>query len=233
MKDIKNAEYRNALVERFLDCDTTVEEERMLARFYHQCRLQGKVPPAEREVCEIVLATVSAAREKKLGNLRFAMQHRMIAMLAAAVIIAACVMTFMLGLHHRDGNRMTAAADTASVQNARHDMGRNDARAPIVASSSAQVSVQAEDVPVETEVKAISSNCRPTSKQHAMDRRKAVVDVKAVYDIAVAALHDASAIQVERKGDAALVSATWSDGSNRRFVADLSNDDSNLLLIEI
>lgn len=233
MKNIKNAEYRNALVERFLDCDTTVEEERMLARFYHQCRLQGTVPPAEREVCEIVLATVSVAQEKKLGNLRLVMQRRMIAILAAAVVIAACVMTFMLGLPHKDDNMVTAAADTASMQNVHHDVKCSDVDAAMTASSSFQASVSAKNVSVETEAKVASSNCRQTSKQHAMDRRKAVLDVKAVYDIAVAALHDASVIQVERKGDAALVSATWSDGSNRRFVADLSNDDGNLSLMEI
>ena len=229
MKKVKDAEYRKALVERFLDCDTTVDEERVLARFYHQCRRHGTVPPGEREVCEIVLATVPVGRGGTFGRLRMARRRKMAAILAAAVVVAACAMTFVLGLTHKGGEVAIAAADTDSVQN----VVSADARMPKAASSSDYVLKPNRQKAMTAMARTSSATCRPVSRQYASDHENAAMDVKAVYDIAVTTLHDASFIRVERKGDAALVSAVWSDGSNRRFVANLSDDGGSLSLMEI
>lgn len=233
MENVKDAEYRKALVERFLDCDTTVEEERVLARFYHQCRRHGTVPSDEREVCEIVLATVPVGRGDTFGRLRMARRRKMAAILAAAVVVAACAMTFVLGLTHKGGEVAIAAADTDSVQNVCHGVVSADVRMPKVASSSDYALKPNRQKAATAMARTSSETCRPVSRQYASDHENAAMDVKAVYDIAVTTLHDASFIRVERKGDAALVSAVWSDGSNRRFVADLSDDGGSLSLMEI
>lgn len=68
MTDINDKSFRQTLIERFLNCDTTVAEERELALFYAERIKADHVPEDEKSVCALVMATVTSAASDNLAE---------------------------------------------------------------------------------------------------------------------------------------------------------------------
>ena len=123
MDNINDKSFRLALTERFLDCDTTVGEERELARYYSSCKLNGCVPDGEKEICELVLATIKVDDVPQCQPQRKPQRHRnvwlrIVGITAAAVVAAVLVMTFALADRQPAKVASTTAAashDTAAA----------------------------------------------------------------------------------------------------------------------
>ncbi len=63
MHDINNNHYRKTLIGRFLNCETSVEEEHKLAYFYIHCKQKSNIPKEETEIAEIIMATVKLQKQ--------------------------------------------------------------------------------------------------------------------------------------------------------------------------
>ena len=231
MKNINDSKYRKTLIERFLDCDTSVEEERALASYYRRCKEQGSVSRDEMEICELVLTTISLPSKVSGNNFGKFAWRKTVAWIAAAVAVVLCVMTFGMEIGEDDTSlhQKTAVSMPAKqyVANALVLAEKSARQVPTVASDASSAEVRAVHTRRKADVGAVRS-----ATTIARDKSVAA-DIKEVYDVATLAFHDASSIFVESKGSAAMVSATWSDGSVKRYVACASDGDGSFTLVEI
>lgn len=229
MADINDKSFRQTLIERFLDCDTTVAEERELARFYAGCLKKGQVPEGEGSICELVTATVAAADNvephESVVRRRIHWRWAAAACIAVAIAVGAAVEfatsgneSPVLATNH---NTAVAAHEDEELQT--EDTGMQSATNDSVADSSFGRRVVQPSVrmacrqpksprPVASEADVAKSDVPST------------VDMSDVCDMAVEAFRDVDGITIERKGDFVLLTTANGDGTCRRYVVGEAGD---------
>lgn len=227
MTDINDKSFRQTLIERFLDCDTTVAEERGLARFYAECQKKGMVPDGESDICELVTATVlsdnDAVAQESVGRCRTPRRALWRWAAAACAVVAIVVGTAVkFAAYNNDGTVLSANNGMASVPH--EDVAVK--AAGIAIASAPKVSVaDNSDRPHSAQsagrmVRSRSKELQPAVSK-AADATNGVasaVDMNHVYDMAVSAFCDADGITVERKGGVVLLTTVDGDGTCRRYV---------------
>lgn len=240
MNDINDKTYRLALIDKFLDCDTSVAEERSLARFYRECMLTGCVPEGEEDVCDIITATVKADAAETPAvatcgcdavSRRRAVWH----WLAAACVAAAVVAGAVAALKPQDADRQVLAQNgTATVHAERgQTAGGTDAGASAEEPAAGErVQADADGAGNGGRSAAARQAGRPKaagSKACSCAGRAAEdTDIGSVYNMAVATFGDDAAISIERKGCGILLSTTDGSGESHRYVAAKTDDGITL-----
>lgn len=252
MGNINDISFRNMLAERFLDCDTSVEEERELARFYQECMRNGCIPEGEENICQLVTATVKFQDTKcQDGKTTSHPRRKPWQWMAAACAIGIVVAGVAFALATRHGDTPTLAdADTSAVQptcTTAHDEAKDtdtQAVAGITASADASATPNKEEssVPTRTTTKMATATynvatARPktrmaTTKKQGQSATSPSVNISSVYHAAINSFHDATDISIERKGNALLLSTANDDGTCRRYVVN-ENAKGQVTLIEI
>lgn len=229
MTDINDKSLRQALIERFLNCDTTVAEERELARFYAECRKNGHVPEGEDDICELVAATVkayTAADDSKESYKPAAERRTLLPMhwrLAAVVCVAIAVIVGAAIKFAAYNNKSTILA-TSNVAKAPKD----NVYRTTDGSISAEQKVCMPDNSVrrrDAKSSAHTAQQQPRKSQTVVQKTDtaennapSAVDINNVYDMAMTAFRYADGITVERKGDVVLLTTTNDDGVCQRYV---------------
>ena len=219
MDNINDKSFRRALTERFLDCDTTVEEERKLARYYSRCKLNGCVPDGEKEICEIVLATIKTAdmpqhQPQREPQLRRNVWLRIVGIAAAAVVAAVLVMTFALA----DRQPAKVASTTAAAS---HDTAA--ACIAVVAPTTLTASTEEKAQPQPANGIAPASSTSRTRVAVARHEAKKVaapddINMAEVYSAAASLFHDMSNVMIERGSEGVMVSAVGENGEKQSFI---------------
>ena len=234
MKTINDNDFRHALIERFLDCDTTVEEERELARFYSECKQNGCVPEDESRICELVLATIAIPqqqhravpqRQRRVSWLRVAC--------AAAVIAVLLVMTitFNIDFIKSDDQRSTVASTLASTKHDTDFVAKSSVMvdAPDVASAAATMPMVNATQQLQGKASASASsgkrNCAAlphTGKvsSPSMDN----IDMAEIYSTVSSLFHDVSNVLIERGSKGILVSSVDENGEKHSFLVNGTGD---------
>ena len=207
MSNISDTSIRLALTESFLDCDTSVEEERELARYYSRCKRNGCVPKDETEMCELVLATIKVADvPQKLSHRRHKTWLRIAFVAAAAAVAMALVMTFTMN----DNNHATIASTTLVTKRDTAVTGIA-AIMPTENEKEQQVSIASDCLPSHSKATAhvrYSRKCEPSS---------ANIDMTEVYSVAASLFHEMSNLTIKREGESVLVSAVGDNGDTHTF----------------
>lgn len=243
MGNINDTSFRNMLAERFLDCDTSVEEERELASFYQECTRNGCIPEGEEDICQLVTATVKCHDGKCHGDEMTSRPRRkpwQWAAAACAAGIAVAGVAFALATHQGSAPAL-ADADTSAVQptcTTSHGQA-NDTDTQAMASVTAKAGVPAmpnkDKMPIRT---AAEATTMPTTAATVATRKQkqsatpSSADISSVCHAAINSFHDATDISIERKGNALLLSTANDDGTCRRYVVD-ENAKGQVTLIEI
>lgn len=239
MADINDKSFRQTLIERFLNCDTTVAEERELARFYAECLKTGCVPVDEKSVCALITTTVATtasddctkAYEPIVGSrtLRHLHWRWVAAACVAAIIAVGAVVKF--AAYDNESTMRTTSNITAKVQkvqdvdetpkthnNTIPDATKTDDEDESynqrVALSPARMVLCQSDSPQPVKSKADVANSDTPS----------AIDMNNVCNVAVAAFCDASSITIERKGDVVLLTTADGDGTCCRYVVGEASD---------
>lgn len=216
MKTIHDADFRHALIERFLDCDTTVEEEHALACFYSECKSNGCVPENESEICEIVLATIGIPqRQRHISWLR-------IVYIAAAAIAAVLVMTFFTTT---DDQRATVASttnvnkpDTDSVAKSNmmadaSDIAPAPAIAPMANATQPLHDKASASAPSAKRNRVTSSRINKASTPSTDN-----IDMAEIYSAVSSLFNDVSNVLIERGSKGIFVSSVDENGEKHSFV---------------
>lgn len=215
MDNINDKSFRLAFTERFLDCDTTVEEERELARYYSRCKRNGCVPDGEKEICELVLATIKTADVPQCQpQRRRNVWLRIVGIAAAAVVAVALVMTFAL----TDRQPSTVASTTAAAS---HDTAAARIAAVAPTTLTTPVEKKAQPQQVNSIVSASSPNCTKVASVRHEEKTKTTfdnIDMAEVYSLAAALFHDMSNVLIERGSEGVMVSAVGENGKKQSFL---------------
>ena len=219
MDNINDKSFRHALAERFLDCDTSIEEERELARYYNRCKRNCCVPDNEKEICELVLATIKTAdmpqcQPQNNPQSRRNVWLRIVGIAAAAVVAVALVMTFAL----TDRQPATVASTTAAAS---HDTAAACIAAVAQIKSTAPTEKKAQPQQVNNVVSAYSPNrTKAASARHETKSDAAAdnIDMAEVYSSAASLFHDMSNVLIERGSEGVMVSAVGENGEKQRFL---------------
>lgn len=221
MNNINDKSFRRALTARFLDCDTSVDEERELARYYSRCKQNGRVPEGEMEICELVLATIKTADMQQHQPQQRRNVWLRVACVAAAVVTIALIMTYAL----TDKQPATVASTTTAVS---HDTTAAciAAVAPTTLTTSAEKKVQPQSV---NDITHASSPSRPkvASAQHETKHDAAPhdIDIAEVYSVAATLFHDISNVLIERGSDGVMISAVDKNGEKQSFLVSATGCD--------
>lgn len=243
------------LVERFLDCDTSVEEERELARFYQECMDNGCIPEGEEDICRLVTATVKwHTVEESIGHTDNTAPHMahnmtpgpkctsrprrrpwqwMVAACAIGIIVAG--VAFALATRQGDSPAL-ADADTSIVQPI-CTMGHEEAENTYAPTTAAIPSkADAPDTPHDesTSMPTMPRQKKPTTTTRRQNKPATLPtpNISNICHAAMDAFHDATDISIERKGNALLLSTAADDGTCRRYVID-EETKGQMTLIEI
>lgn len=227
MTDINDKSFRQTLIERFLDCDTTVAEEHELARFYAECRRKGMVPEGESDICELVTATVASdngavAQEPAVRcrtPRRVLWRWAAAACAVVAIVVGAAV---KFAAYNNDG---TVLATNSGMANVPHEGVAAKAADTAIASAPKVCVTDNSDRPRAARpsvrmVRSRSKKLQPivSKAADATTDAASAVDMNHVYDMAVSAFCDADGITVERKGGVVLLTTVGGDGTCRRYV---------------
>ena len=229
MADINDKSFRQALIERFLDCDTTVAEERELARFYADCREKGQVPEGEGSICELVTVTVAAGGDAEphepMVKRRIHWRWAAAACAAVAIAVGAAVEFATSGNESPvlATNRNAAVASHEDEELQTEENGIQPAANDSVADSSVGRRVAQPSVRMACRQ---PKSPRPvvSEAEAAKNEVSSAVDMSDVCDMAVEAFRDADGITIERKGDFVLLTTANGDGTCRRYVVGEASD---------
>lgn len=240
MADINDKTFRNTLIERFLDCDTTADEERQLAIFYEECTHNGCVPEGEEDVCALITATVSTAprcsRDSRTDapyataaacRPKRTLQKWMAAACSAAIIAAGAAVA--LGSH--DSEAPTLADNTAV--NAADSFSRSTATVTTAITTDAAAQPQkaatgelSASLPTPAAKKDATPAARSTPQPHI------TADIMHIYNTAAETFGDNASITIERKGNTVLLLAADTGGACQRYVVNCS-EGGQLSFIEL
>ena len=241
MNNINDKALRKAIAERFLDCDTTVDEERQLALFYNICIQNGCIPEGEEDVCRLVTATVKTYKDAKPAKpaRRLRPWHWLSAACIAGLVAAGL---FLASAGEDKEARLLAASDTAHVQ-----QGTAPALAapknmpdvphagttPLPANEATAVRPTA-TAAVRPSASAAASHTQrnATALPAARNRRTPTADISSVCQMAIATFNNATDIAIERKGDAMLLSTADGEGTCCRYIVH-ETDGGHITIIEI
>ncbi len=212
MNNINDKSFRHALTERFLNCDTSVDEERELARYYSRCKQSGRVPDDEMEICELVLATIKTTdMPKRRRNVWL----RSVGIAAAAVVVVALVMTFALA----DRQPATVASTTTTA------ISHDTASVCIATVASTAITTPTEKEEQRQSVNGITPVSSPNRSKAASVRHEGKtkttfdnIDMAEVYSLAAALFHDMSNVLIERGSEGIMVSAVGENGKKQSFL---------------
>ncbi len=232
MKTINDKDFRHALTERFLDCDTTVEEEQMLARFYRKCKQNGSVPNGESKICEMIIATVQvAAVHQRHAKLRW-----LVAACIAIAVACGAVVAF-----HENTDKPVLAESSKAMSHQMHQAEKDTAT--IVAPASEAINIaQNDDMTGKYEnlvkQESMSTSCKePSPANHNAPTPSSgkpvspsVSEIAHLYDMALDTFSDATNITIERKGDVLLLSAVNADGKTERYAVAMADGDEPMLV---
>lgn len=236
MTDINDKTFRNTLIERFLDCDTTADEERQIAIFYEECTHNGCVPEGEEDVCALITSTVSTTprcsrdshTDTPYANAATCRPKRILRNWMAAACSAAIIATgaaVALGSH--DSEAPTLADNTAV--NAADSFSRSTAAVTTDAAAQPQTAATSElsaSLPTPTAKKDATPSARSTPQPHI------TADIMHIYNTAAEAFGDNASITIERKGNTVLLLAADTKGACQRYVVNCS-EDGQLSFIEL
>ena len=259
MNDINDKSFRTKLAERFLDCDTTADEERQLALFYAKCIHDGCIPQGEDEMCRLVTATVladthtdwaeadvSATAEHQetthdtetsaKPSRRLMPWHWLAAACAAGIVVAGLFVAFA----GKDSNApLLAVGDTARVQ---QDAA---ARTEEPLAPDAYTATHKTDGAKDRLLPTAPDASRPpqqtdTPRQPRHNEKTAATpkahttpgNISTICNMAAATFSDATDIAVERKGNALLLSTADSEGTCCRYIVH-ETDGGHITLIEL
>lgn len=222
MSHINDKSYRLALTERFLDCDTSVEEERELALYYSCCKRSGCVPEDETEMCELVLATIKVADvPQKLSHRRRKTWLRIAFIAAAAAVAMALTMTFT----SNDSNHATIASTPLA---AKRDTAATGITAILPTENEKQPKSPIASTTLPSRSKAPAQvRCSRKSKPQNDN-----IDMAEVYSVAASLFHGMSNMMIEREGENVLVSAVGENGEKHTFQVE-STGSNGLTMIAI
>lgn len=243
MTDINDKSFRQTLIERFLNCDTTVAEEQELAQFYAECRKADCVPEDEKNICALVTATVTSAASDNHAKphaptgIHHTLRHLHWQWVAAACVAAAIVVGVAVKFATYD-NESTMLATSNNTARKLHIDGNNTIRKPhideISTGTSPATNISATDNLDEQHVAQSSSRVvrrQSTSPQLVASNTdvagsdtSSTVDMNSVCSLAVAAFCDANSITIERKGDVVLLTTADGDGTCQRYVVGDAGD---------
>lgn len=241
MNNISDKALRKAIAERFLDCDTTVDEERQLALFYNMCIQNDCIPEGEEDVCRLVTATVKTYKDAKPAKptRRLRPWHWLSAACIAGLVAAG--LFFAFAGEDKDA-RLLAASDTAHVQQGTAPALAAPKNMPDVpdAGTTPQPDNEATAVkPIATAAVRPSASTAATSTQRdataqptARNKRTTATDVSSICQMAIATFHNATDIAIERKGDAMLISTADGEGTCCRYIVH-ETDGGHITIIEI
>lgn len=237
MNDIHNNDFRCALTERFLDSDTTVEEERMLATFYRTCVQKGCVPKGESEICGMVLATVKTDDATVLPEAlrtEVPVQSHSTALrwLAAACIAVAVVCGAVLAFHENTGKPTFVASNASTSSKSQNVV--TDTTAVVVAENEATVIARNSGGERKTEARTMQMP-KPSAREVASTANggqapSSASEIAMLYDVAIGTFSNATDITIERKGDILLLSAVNTDGKTERYAVAVSDGEEPLLV---
>lgn len=207
MSNISDTSIRHALTERFLDCDTSVEEERELALYYCRCKRNGCVPEDETEMCELVLATINVADQPQiLSHRQRKIWLRTAFVAAAAAIMLALVMTFTMD----DNNNANVASTTLVTK-------RDTAAACIAAIVHTEKKKQPQSPVASASLPSCSKATAPVRHNRKSEPTPDDINISEVYSIAASLFHGMSNMKIERNGENVLVSAVDENGEKQTF----------------
>lgn len=241
IKSVNDTDFRHALTERFLDCDTTVEEEQALARFYRECKQKGCVPDGESEICEIVTATVQindATIQPQIANTTSTARprHSILRWLAAACIAVAAVCGTVVAFHDNSGkptlalNKKAMKAEPREVSKDTAVIAVPDNEMVVAQNADRNMVKPKSNAHGNPAVAAQEQQSTPVTTPTASSSSASTSEIARLYDMALDTFGDASNITIERKGDVLLLSVVSAGGNTERYAVAVSDGEEPMFV---
>lgn len=241
MTDINDKSLRQTLIERFLNCDTTVAEERELALFYAECRKADRVPEDEKSICALVMATVTSAASDNHAEAheptgirhtpcRLNWQWVAAACVAAVIAVGAAV---KFAAYDNESTMLTTSNNTVRTPHVDEMSKTQESKTQETGTSSAtNISTKNNSDGQHTALSSYRAARRQSTSPQlvasktdvARSETSSTVDMNGVCSLAVAAFCDANSITIERKGDVVLLTTADGDGTCQRYVVGDAGD---------
>lgn len=236
MTDINDKSFRQTLIERFLNCDTTVAEERELALFYAECQKTDCVPEDEKNICALVTATVTSAASDNYAKphnptgIRHRLRHLHWQWVAAACVVVAIALGVAVKFATYDNESVMLAAsnNTARTPHVDETPKTQETGTSSATTASAKDNSNgqraAQSSPNVVRRQSTSPQLVASKTDVARSNTSSTVDINSVCSLAVAAFCDANSITIERKGDVVLLTTADGDGTCSRYVVGDAGD---------
>ena len=240
MNTVHDNDFRHALIERFLDCDTTIEEEQALARYYRECKLKGCVPDGENEICDMVIVTVQVQCTAPVEVQDAAIHSRRATLrwLAAACVAIAVVCGAVVAFHGNadkpviaESNKtMSHKASQSEVDTATVVVAANDAKGVAHNMEDGEETFLTHESKPARSKEPIQSISKEQSQSVSRQASSSASEITRLYDMALDTFGDATDITIERKGDVILLSAVNADGKTERYAVAMSDGEAAMLV---
>lgn len=229
MKDLNETTIRMQLVNRYLNAETTIEEEQMLRKYYAQT--EEVLTPEENDVRLLIMSSARFAGEFALSEEKADEFDRLMAKKPAKRVAlywivsaaAAIIIAFFL-LTNKQVDDVPSQPQVASVT-------------PKEISEPQHQDSVTEPQPLAIEPKRTITE-RPTTKQpkRKTDRNDATITERQVNNMMAAANFTNEQVETYRLqpvGDATIVTKTRGDGTSASYIVCLSDDNEGLHVVPI
>lgn len=223
MNDMNNKATRMGLVERYLEAETSPEEERLLAGFYNSCKADG-LSEEEKAVRLLILGThgedaaatlePSADKEQEYDRLmktRAVLSVRWKTAITTAAIGLAAAVALALFLPVQPRPESSRPQFSATVPEKTY-------QPAVPVQTQPTITEVAEGKATTIRMEKREKACPKRESAEQSDKNTLITDIGRLYLWAGELFPDCEKIEMERKGDAMLLTTTRADGSQRFYI---------------
>ena len=251
MKNLNDKTYRQELTERYLDADTSIEEEKALVNFYKNCKAEN-LTEEELSIRNMILGLENYPQKASKGNSSI----RISAILLAAAMIAGLIfLLFPIKDRFSNKSNLASLAPTSQVvrsyQTSTGDSKDNLTPAEEMERQDSLFLDATKDLVVPSPQKSILSKNKITTKQKQTKEHKNIKkgeekeklevnevqeekdgslsnDFNHYYEVASLALPSADQLKIDKEGDNIIITTIDMEGNSQHFTIDTSEANEGL-----